>query len=83
MPTRIVTHVYRPKRAPRKKRAKTAAITGPAIVRHAADPPDDTKAGKAPVIVRAPAVKARPWIDDGQDTSPEVKAFFVRMMRPP
>ena len=29
MPTRIVTHAYRPKLANRRKRAKTAAITGP------------------------------------------------------
>jgi hypothetical protein len=31
MPSRIVTYAHRPKRAPRKK-AKAAAITGPAIV---------------------------------------------------
>jgi hypothetical protein len=32
MPTRIVTHAYRPKLANRRKRAKTAAITGPHVM---------------------------------------------------
>jgi hypothetical protein len=63
MPTRIVTHAFRPKRAPRKK-AKAAAITGPAIV---------TVTNKRDRIRRE--------ADD--EASPEIRAFFDRMMRPP
>ena len=65
--TRIVTSTYRPKRAPRKK-AKAAAITGPAIV---------TATNKRDRDRR------REMVDDGQEASPEIKAFFARMMRPP
>jgi hypothetical protein len=61
--TRIVTYAHRPKRAPRK--AKAAAITGPAIV--SATSKRDR----------------RREVDDGQEASPEIKAFFARMMRPP
>jgi hypothetical protein len=49
MPSRIVTHAYRPKRLPRKK-AKAAAITGPAIV-------TAQKPGRRQVAA---------WGDDGQ-----------------
>ena len=37
------------------------------------------------MIVGATAEKGRRnhWVDDGRETSPEVKAFFARMMRPP
>jgi hypothetical protein len=66
-PRSIVTYVHRPKRPPRKK-AQAAAITGPAIV---------TAASK-----RDRAIQRRE-ADDGQEVSPEVKAFFARMMRPP
>ena len=67
--TRIVTSTYRPKRAPRKK-AKAAAITGPAIVT-AASKRDRTR-------------RRKDATDDGQvEASPEIKAFFARMMRPP
>jgi hypothetical protein len=65
--TRIVTYAHRPKRAPRK-RAKAAAITGPAIV---------TAASKRH------RGRRRPDDDDGEEASPEIKAFFARMMRPP
>jgi hypothetical protein len=67
MPTRIVTHAYRPKRAPRKM-TKAAAITGPVIV---------TASSKRDTIRRREAA------DDDSEAPPEVKAFFVRMMRPP
>ena len=26
--------------------------------------------------------RRKQWVDDGQEASPEVKAFFARMMRP-
>jgi hypothetical protein len=65
--TRIVTYAHRPKRSPQKK-AKAAAITGPAIV---------TATGKRDRDRR------REVVDDGQEASPEIKAFFARMMRPP
>jgi hypothetical protein len=60
----IVTYAHRPKRAPRKK-AKAAAITGPAIV---------TATSKR---------DRRREADDDTEASPEIKAFFARMMRPP
>jgi hypothetical protein len=66
MPSRIVTSTYRPKRPPRKK-AQAAAITGPAIVTAASKRDRDRR---------------REMVDDGQETSPEIKAFFARMMRP-
>ncbi len=65
MPSRIATHAHRPKRAPRKK-AKTAAITGPAIV-----------------IASSKRDRRREVVDDDTEASPEIKAFFARMMRPP
>jgi hypothetical protein len=67
-PRSIVTYVHRPKRPPRKK-AQATAITGPAIV---------TAASK-----RDRAIRRREEPDDGQEASPEIKAFFARMMRPP
>jgi hypothetical protein len=67
--TRIVTSTYRPKRPPRKPKAQAAAITGPAIV---------TAASR-----RARAIRRREEADDGQEASPEIKAFFARMMRRP
>jgi hypothetical protein len=66
MRSRIVTHAYRPKRAPRKK-AKAAAITGPAMVRATSKQDRDRRRDAA----------------DDTEASPEVKAFFARMMRPP
>lgn len=65
--TRIVTYAHRPKRTPRKK-AKAAAITGPAIVSATSKRDRDRRQDVA---------------DDDTETSPEVKAFFARMMRPP
>jgi hypothetical protein len=50
-----------------RKKAKAAAITGPTIV---------TTTSKRDQDRRREA-------DDGQETSPEVKTFFARMMRPP
>jgi hypothetical protein len=67
-PRSIVTYVHRPKRPPRKK-AQAAAITGPAIV--------------TAVSKRDRAIRRREQTDDGQEASPEIKAFFARMMRPP
>ena len=66
-PRSIVTYVHWPKRLSRKK-AQAAAITGPAIV---------TAASK-----RDRAIRRREEADDGQEASPEIKAFFARMMRP-
>jgi hypothetical protein len=63
----IVTYAHRPKRQ-RRRKAQTVAIAGPVIVQ-ATKP-----RGRG---------KAASWVDDGQETSPEVKAFFARMMRPP
>jgi hypothetical protein len=65
-PRSIVTYVHWPKRLSRKK-AQAAAITGPAIV---------TAASK-----RDRAIQHREEADDGQEASPEIKAFFARMMR--
>jgi hypothetical protein len=67
-PRSIVTYVHRLKRSPRKK-AQATAITGPAVV---------TAASKRERIIRR-----REEADDGQEASPEIKAFFARMMRPP
>ena len=39
-----------------------------------------------PAIVKAAPTKARrkPWVDDGQEATPEIKAFFARMgVHPP
>ena len=69
-PRSIVTYAHRPKRPPRKK-AKAAAITGPAIV---------TVTSKRDRIIRRREEAAA---DDGTEASPEIKAFFARMMRPP
>jgi hypothetical protein len=66
--TRIVTSTYRPKRAPRKPKAQAAVITGPAIITAASKSDRDRRRKDA---------------DDGQEASPEIKAFFARMMRPP
>jgi hypothetical protein len=67
-PRPIVTYVHRPNPPPRKK-AQAAAIAGPAIV---------TKTSR-----RDRAIRRREEADDGQEASPEIKAFFARMMRPP
>ena len=67
-PRSIVTYVHRSKRPPRKK-AQAAAITGPAIV---------TATSK-----RERAIRRHEEADVGQEASPEIKAFFARMMRPP
>jgi hypothetical protein len=84
----IVTRTYRPKRPPRKKRAKAAAINGPTIVWRGAKPADEaaasTGAASMPAIARPQTEHARRnrWVDDGQETSPGIKAFFARIMRP-
>jgi hypothetical protein len=67
MPSRIVTYAHRPKRPPRKK-AQAAAITGPAIVTATSKRDRD---------------RSREMVDDGQGASPEIKAFFARIVRPP
>ena len=48
---------------PPRKKAKAAAITA------------------VPAIVMAAPTKARrkPWVDDGQEAPPDIKAFFARM----
>ena len=66
MPSRIVTYAHRPKRTSRERKAQAVAITGPAIV-------TATKRGHG---------KTTAWVDDGLETSPEIRAFFTRMMRP-
>jgi hypothetical protein len=59
--------VHRPKRLPQKK-AKAAAITGPAIVTTISKRDRDRRREMAD--------------DDGREASPEIKAFFARMMVP-
>ena len=69
--TRIVTYAHRPKRAPRKK-AQAAAIelpNGGKVV---------TATSKRDRVIR----RRKEATDDGQEASPEIKAFFARM-RPP
>jgi hypothetical protein len=66
MPSRIVTYAHRLKRPPRKK-AKAAAITGPAIVT---------------VTSKRNRIRRSEMADDNTEASPELKAFFARMMRP-
>jgi hypothetical protein len=61
MRSRIVTHVHRPKRAPRKK-AKAAAITNPAIVT---------------ATSKRDRFRHREAADDNTEASPEIKAFFL------
>ena len=58
--TRIVTHSYLSNRSPRQK-TKAAVITEPAIVRAISK---QEKGGRQTVA------------DDGQEASPEIKAFF-------
>ena len=65
MPSRIVNYPRRPKRPPRKMPI-AASITAPVVV----------KTNNKPNGLRSVA-----WVDDGQETSPEIKAFFARMMR--
>jgi hypothetical protein len=36
-----------------------------------------------PATKRDRAIRRREKDDDGQEASPEIKAFFARMMRPP
>ncbi|HXA21732.1 MAG TPA: hypothetical protein VNW90_05495 [Acetobacteraceae bacterium] len=67
-PRSIVTCVHRPKRPPREK-ARAVAITGPAIVTAAS--------------TRDRAIRCCEETDADQKASPEIKAFFARMMRPP
>ena len=77
-----------PKRPQRKTRAKAVAINEPAIVRRDTEPADEaaasTGAASMSVITRPQTEDARRnrWVDDGQEISPEEKAFFARMMRP-
>ena len=66
MPNRIVTYVHRPKRSPREK-PMVASISVPVLVKTPTEPKGQ---------------RSDAWIDDGQETSPEIKAFFARMMRP-
>jgi hypothetical protein len=71
--SRIITYAHRPKRPPQKRKAAAIEI--------------HPNGGKKPAIVvsatkRGPG-KAAAWIDDGQGVSPEIKAFFARIMRPP
>jgi hypothetical protein len=49
-----------------RKKAQAVAITGPAVL-------TTTKRGHG---------KTTAWVDDGLETSPEIRAFFARMMRP-
>jgi hypothetical protein len=69
--THIVTYAHRYKRPPRKKPAKAAAITVPAIV-------------KAPT--KGERIRRREEADGGREISSEeeaaVEAFLARMMRP-
>jgi hypothetical protein len=71
-PTRTVPHAQphrhpRQKRAPRKQKAQAAAISGPAIVT---------------VTCKRDRNRRREAADDNTEASPELKAFFARMMRP-
>ena len=66
-PRSIVTCVHRPKQ-PSREKAQAAVITGPAVF---------TAASK-----RDRAIRHREEADDGQEASPEIKAFFARMVRP-
>ena len=59
MRSRIVTYAHRPKRPPRKK-AKAAAINGPAVVS---------------ATSKRDRERRRETVDDGQEASPEIKAF--------
>ena len=91
MSGRIVTFAHRYKRRPRKKNAVPLHV--PAVVRRAAKPPADATAppvtgGRKSAIVTAAskhnrAIPRREEADDGQEASPEIKAFFARMMRWP
>ena len=66
MRSRIVNPCLPPEAGAAKK-AKAAAITGPAIVRATSKQDRDRRRDAA----------------DDTEASPEVKAFFARMMRPP
>jgi hypothetical protein len=66
--TRIVTYMHRPKRPPRKK--PQAAAIAAAVV---------TAASRK----QAKRAKRTAEPDDGREVSPEIKAFFARMIRPP
>jgi hypothetical protein len=66
MPSSIATYVHRPKRPPRKK-AMAASIAAPVVVKTTTKP-----RGQRSVA----------WVDDGQETSPEVKPLVAHMMQP-
>jgi hypothetical protein len=66
----IVTYAHRPKRPPHRKKAQ-AAIIGPAIV-------TNTNRRRSKQLS---AERAAPDTD-AAEVSPEVKAFFARMVRP-
>jgi hypothetical protein len=61
------TYIHRPKRA-LKKKSKATAIAGPTIISTTSKP----DRGRRPDMT-----------GDVTEASPEVKAFFARMMRPP
>lgn len=66
MPSRIVNYAHRPKRPPRKKPI-AASITASVVVKTTTKPKGQRSVDR---------------VDDGQETTPEIKAFFARMMRP-
>ena len=91
--TLIVTHSYRPERAPRKKQAQAAALTVPAIVTHAYQPRKHKAQAAAitgPTIVTVPSkwdrLRRREEADQAREVLPEDEAaawaFIARMMQP-
>jgi hypothetical protein len=88
----IVTHAYRPKRAPRKRKAQAVAITGPAIVRRGVKAENDNRPEPEPksrIVTgtdrkRLKLARAERRSQQAADVevSPVVKAFFARMVRP-
>ena len=63
----------------------TMTTDKPRIVAYAHRPkrPPRKKAKAAaiavPAIVKAAKARRKPWVDDGQEAPPEIKAFFARM----
>jgi hypothetical protein len=93
--TRIVTSTYRYKRPPRKrkavaleapaivrKRGRVDAVAPPDRVEEPAPRNDNHQEGPKSRILQAAKPKGRrkAWVDDGQETPPEIKALIKRMM---
>jgi hypothetical protein len=82
--TRIVTTHYRYKRPPRKQKAVPLEVSAIVTLRSKAAPAkpgnDNRQAGPRIVQATKPKGRRKVWVDDGQETPPEIKVLIERMM---